>query len=279
MPVGENKVASMVKEVAQLCDFKDFEKYAAHDCWHQLGTLLYSNPAVPEKIAMAQMRHTSTATKATYTHMNTMIDTNLQATIHQGLHGGATALIPAPSPVAPIKKSELEESKPAATFQSSIGTAVVVPAAAKKPQGQPPVAQPLVENKKREKTESPPASSGMKRNAVSEKEHSYLQRKYKKLKKSNTNNLEEARKERAEMSSTAIELKKKYEDENNEIKQELQRTKEHQRILKDENKELKQELQRTKEELNRRESEQRMFQYIQQQQQQQQPRAPICAIM
>ena len=81
------------------------------------------------------------------------------------------------------------------------------------------------------------------------------------------------------MSSTAIELKKKYEDENNEIKQELQRTKEHQRILKDENKELKQDLQRTKEEMNRRESEQRMFQYIQQQQQQQQPRAPICAIM
>ena len=60
---------------------------------------------------------------------------------------------------------------------------------------------------------------------------------------------------------------------NTELKQENTK-------LKEENTKLEQDLQRTKAELSRCETEQRMFQFMQQhQQQQQQPRAPICAIM
>ena len=106
------------------------------------------------------------------------------------------------------------------------------------------------------------------------------------------------------MSSTAIELQKKYEVAREEaaeltlklrvktfelttIEGSLEEKKNENIILKEENKELKQEntklkqdLQRTKEEMSRWETEKRMFQFIQQQQQQQQPRAPaICAIM
>ena len=151
---------------------------------------------------------------------------------------------------------------------------------------------------------NPSHSSGKKRIKVSEEDHNHLQHKYKKLKKSNTYNLEEARKERAEMSSTTIGLEKKYEDAKKEEMEatlklrvktfeltttegNLEEKKKENIILKEENKELKhentklkQDLQRTKEEMSRWETEKRMFQFIQQQQQQQQPRAPaICAIM
>lgn len=126
--MGENKVQLYVKEVADLCQFKDFEKFAAHDNQHQLGTSLYSDPAIPEKIAMAQMRHSLKATKGTYTHANTMINTNLQAAIHEGLHGGVSALVPAAAPAAPSPVEPIKKTKPA-TFKSSVGTVVVLAAA------------------------------------------------------------------------------------------------------------------------------------------------------
>ena len=218
LPVGENKVRQYVREVAELCKFKDFEKFAAHDCRHQLGTLLYSNPAVPEKVAMAQMRHTSTKTKATYTHMNTVIDTNLQATIHQGLHGGQSALIPT-GPAEQLPDAGLQEEKKMAADVLQEERPVLTVESKPAQEEERPVLD--VESKPAQEKERPvhaplPAallvpsqSVGMKRNAVSEEDHNHLQRKYKKLKKSNTKNLEEARKERAALSSTNFELQKK----------------------------------------------------------------------
>ena len=242
-----------------------------------------------------------------------MINTNLQATIHQGLHGGQSALVPTgpapPVPQLPVANAGLQEEKKMAAVVLQEERPVLA-VESKLAQEERPVLAPLPVA-----LLVPSQMAGMKRNAVSELDYNHLQRKYKKLKKSNTYNLEEARKERAEMSSTAIELQKKYDvakdeaaelalkmrvktielttiegsldekkneniivkAENNEIKQELQRTKQNQRTLTDENKELKQDLQRTKEEMNRRESEQRMLEKFQQMQQQQQQ--PKCAIM
>ena len=198
---------SYVKEVADLCKFKVFRKYAAHNNQHQLGTLLYSNPAVPEKVAMTQMRHTSTTTKATYTHMNTMINTNLQATIHQGLHGGQSALVPTgpapPVPQLPVANAGLQEEKKMAAVVLQEERPVLA-VESKLAQEERPVLAPLPVA-----LLVPSQMAGMKRNAVSEEKHNHLQRKYKKLKKSNTNNLEEARKERAALSSTNFELQKK----------------------------------------------------------------------
>ena len=299
--VGEKKVLAHVRYVAKLCGFKDVEKYATHDNRHQCGTAIYSNPNIPDKEKLAHMRHSKMQVAEVYTHTNKVTQGAVQNALHFGLHSPAT-LFPDAKVGIDSKPSAIMESKPEAPIEQ-------------KPKPAQEEERPVLAVESKPALLVPSQSAGMKRNAVSELDYNHLQRKYKKLKKSNTYNLEEARKERAEMSSTAIELQKKYDvakeeadelalklrvktielttiegsldekkneniivkAENNEIKQELQRTKQNQRTLTDENKELKQDLQRTKEEMNRRESEQRMLEKFQQMQQQQQQ--PKCAIM
>ena len=105
----------------------------------------------------------------------------------------------------------------------------------------------------------------------------------------NTKIMEEVGEEKEEMSSITEELNKKYEDLKNEgmemtlklrMKQleldnavsSFNEKKQVNNILNEENKQLKQELQRTKDKLKERENEQRMHELIQQSQ-------PKCAIM
>ena len=50
-----------------------------------MGTSLYSNPNVPEKAALAQMRHSKIVSVAPYVHNNRVIQKNLQNAISGGL--------------------------------------------------------------------------------------------------------------------------------------------------------------------------------------------------
>ena len=282
--VGEKAVVKMVKYVAQLCGFKDFEKYVTHDNRHQCGTAIYSNPNIPDKEKLAHMRHKSMPVAGVYTHTNKATRAAVQSALHLNIHSQQELF---PEAAAAGKPAAKIESKPEAPIEQKPEDAAVESKPAATEESKPEV---VVEAK------------GQKRNREDE-DHKNLKRKYKQLKKANTTLtknlhaanqrntkiLEEVGEEKEEMSSITAELNKKYEvlkDEGMEmtlrlrmktlemdnVAESLQEKKQENIILKGENTALKQELQRTKDELKERESEQRMRELIQQAQ-------PKCSIM
>ena len=278
--VGEKAVVKMVKYVAQLCGFTDFEKYVTHDNRHQCGTAIYSNPNIPDKEKLAHMRHSTMPVSGVYTHTNKVTKAAVQSALHLGIHSQED-LFPDANVIIESKPAATIESKPVATESKAEVSAVQSKA--------PATDETVVEAK------------GIKRNQVSDLDHTNLQQECKRLKKENANLFDEKKtlldekKTLSEENTSLIienqqvELRSTYEINMKSFQlkaalENLNEKKEENKSLKDEMISLKQDLQHTKEEKKnlervqeQRESEQRMVQFFQQQQQ---PRAPaICTIM
>ena len=289
--VGEKAVVKMVKYVAKLCRFTDFEKYVTHDNRHQCGTAIYSNPNIPDKEKLAHMRHTAMPIAGVYTHTNKATRAAVQNALHLSIHT-KEELFPEAAAVGKQAAPTIEskEQKPAS-----------------KPSPVLPIGSILQDIRPVLADESKPAASdetvveakGIKRNQVSDVDHTNLQQECKRLKQENKILLNE--------NKTLLDEKKTLTEENTSLvienqqeelrlaydinmksfelkaaQESLNEKKEENKTLKDENISLKQDLQHTKEEKKnlermqeQRESEERMLLRFQQQQQQQ----PKCAIM
>jgi hypothetical protein len=142
--------------------------------------------------------------------MNTVIDTNLQATIHQGLHGGASSLVPAgPGPVAQLpvpplllaKDGVQQEKKMVAVIKSVLPEESNYKRLPQVDQSTLHIENIADEPKPEATIESKPEATveakGLKRNSspsVSDEEYAIVQQECKRLKQENKDLLNENKK-------------------------------------------------------------------------------------
>ena len=88
-PVGSEQVRKWIKEIADICKFTDFMKYAAHCNRHQMCTAVYSNPNITQSAKENQCRHKTEKSGKPYKHYNHFQNNQVQEAILGGLVGTA----------------------------------------------------------------------------------------------------------------------------------------------------------------------------------------------